>query len=75
MRKGFTLIELMIVVVLIFMFSGLTFPVTYSFFHKSALVDEARRIESSLRKSQALAITGRGDSSAGVKFSAVNPIR
>lgn len=69
MKKGFTLIELLIVIALIFMFSGITFPVTYSFFHKSALEDEARNIESSLRKAQSLAITGRGDSSAGVKFS------
>jgi len=69
MKQGFTLIELMIVIALIFMFSSITFPVSYSFFHKSALKDEARNIESSLRKAQSLAITGRGDSSAGVKFS------
>lgn len=68
-KSGFTLIELMIVVVLIFLFSSLTFPVTYTFFHKSALTDEARNVESSLRKAQMLAITGRGDSGAGVKFS------
>jgi len=69
MKQGFTLIELMIVIALIFMFSSITFPVSYSFFHKSALKDEAGNIESSLRKAQSLAITGRGDSSAGVKLS------
>ena len=69
MQKGFTLIELMIVVVLIFLFSSLTFPVSYSFFHKFAISDQARNIESSLRKAQAVAIAGRGDSSSGVKFS------
>jgi|GEM_PF-1344680 len=68
-KKGFTLIELLIVIALIFMFSGITFPVTYGFFHKSALADEARNAESSLRRAQSMAITGRGDSSAGVRFS------
>ncbi|OGZ18545.1 MAG: hypothetical protein A2Z68_00880 [Candidatus Nealsonbacteria bacterium RBG_13_38_11] len=69
MKQGFTLIELIIVVALIFIFSSTTFPVSYSFFHKTAIKDEARNIESSLRKAQALAITSRNDSSAGVKFS------
>lgn len=68
MKQGFTLIELLIVVALIFIFSSVTFPVSYGLFHKSALKDEARNIESSLRKVQALAITGRGDSAAGVKL-------
>jgi hypothetical protein len=35
---------------------------------KSAIKDEARNMESSLRKAQAVAISGRGDSSSGIKI-------
>lgn len=65
---GFTLIELMIVVALIIMFSALTLPMSFSFFQEATLKDQVRNIENSLRKAQAMAITGRGDSSAGVKI-------
>lgn len=65
---GFTLIELMIVVALIIMFSSLTLPVGFNFYQESTLKDQARSLENSLRKAQAMAITGRGDSSAGVKI-------
>jgi prepilin-type N-terminal cleavage/methylation domain-containing protein len=68
MKKGFTLIELMIVVALIFMFSGLTLPVGFNFYQESTLKDQARNLENSLRKAQAMAMTGRGESSAGVKI-------
>ncbi len=67
-KKGFTLIELMIVVALIIMFSGLTLPVGINFYQESTLKDQARNLENSLRKAQAMAMTGRGDSNAGVKI-------
>lgn len=67
-KKGFTLIEFMIVTALIIMFSGLTLPMGFSFFQETTLKDQVRNIENSLRKAQAMAITGRGDSSAGVKI-------
>jgi len=65
---GFTLMELMIVVALIIMFSALTLPIGFSFFQETALKDQVRNIENSLRKAQAMAITSREDSSAGVKI-------
>jgi len=68
MKKGLTLIELMIVVALIVMFSVLALPMGFNFFQESTLKDQARNIENSLRKAQALAITGRGDSNVGVKI-------
>ncbi len=67
-KKGFTLIELMIVVALIIMFSGLTLPVGFNFYQESTLRDQARNLENSLRKAQAMAMTGRGDSNAGVEI-------
>jgi len=68
MKKSFTLIELMIVVALIIMFSALTLPMGFNFFQESTLKDQVRNLENSLRKAQAMAITGRGDSNAGVKI-------
>ena len=72
MQKGFTFVELIIVVALIFLFSGLIFPINYSFFQKSATRDQARNIQGSLRKAQAAAIAGRDDSNSGIKFFQVN---
>ena len=59
----------MVAVALIFLFSSLIFPISYSSFQESTIRDQARNIESSLRKAQAVAIAGRGDSSSGIKFS------
>jgi len=72
MRNAFTLIELMVVVVLIFSFAGVIFSMDYNFFRKSAIQDQAKNIQNSLRKAQAVAINNRGDSSAGIKFSETN---
>lgn len=69
MQKSFTLIELMIVVALIFLSASFTFLISYGFFQKSTLEDQARNIESSLRSIQASAITGKGDSNFGIKLS------
>lgn len=68
MKKGFTLIELLIVIGLIIIFAGLTLPVGFNFYQESALRDQTRNVENALRKAQALAITGRSESSAGVKI-------
>lgn len=67
-KKGFTLIELMIAIALIIMFSGLTLPVGFNFYQESTLNDQARNLENSLRRAQAMAMTGRGESNAGVKI-------
>ena len=68
MKKGFTLIEFMIVAALIVMFSSLTLPMGFNFYQESTLNDQTRNLENSLRKAQAMAMTGRGDSNAGVKI-------
>lgn len=68
MKKSFTLIEFIIVAALIIMFSSLILPVGFNFYQRSALNDQARNLENSLRKAQAMAMTGRGDSMAGVKI-------
>jgi len=60
----------MIAVALIFVFSGLTLPVGFNFYQESTLRDQTRNLENSLRKAQAMAITGRGANSAGVKIDA-----
>ncbi len=65
---GFTLVELMIVVALIIMFSALVLPMGFSFFQEATLKDQVRNIENSLRKAQAMAMTGQGDSNVGVKI-------
>jgi len=70
MKKGFTLIELMIVVALIVMLSALTLPLGFGFFQETTFKDQVRNIENSLRKAQALAMTSRIDSDVGVR---INP--
>lgn len=67
-KKGFTLIELIIVVALIIMFSALILPVGFNFYQESTLKDQAKTLENSLRRAQAMAITGRRESNAGVKI-------
>lgn len=66
--KGFTLIEFMIVVSLIIMFASLTLPVGFNFYQESTLREQAKNLQNSLRKAQTMAMTGREDSSAGVKI-------
>jgi prepilin-type N-terminal cleavage/methylation domain-containing protein len=66
LKNGFTLIELIIVVALIIMFSALTLPVGFNFYQKSTLKDQAKTLENSLRMAQAMAMSGRGESNAGV---------
>ncbi len=68
MKKGFTLVELLIAVALIIMFSSLTLPVGFNFFQESTLRDQVRNLETSLRKAQAVAISGRGNANAGIKI-------
>jgi prepilin-type N-terminal cleavage/methylation domain-containing protein len=68
MKKGFTLVELLIATALIIMFSSLTLPVGFNFFQESTLKDQTRNLESSLRKAQAVAIACQSDVNAGVKI-------
>lgn len=65
---GFTLIELIIVVALVFMFAGLALPVGFNFYQETTLTDQAKILENSLKRAQAMAITGRNGESAGVKI-------
>lgn len=68
MKKGFALVELLIVIGLLSMILALAFITTFALVFDTALRDQTRNVESALRKAQAVAITGRGDSNAGVKI-------
>lgn len=67
MKKGFTLVELLIIISLLSMILALAFMTTYSLVFDTALRDQTRNVESALRKAQTVAITGRGENDAGVK--------
>jgi prepilin-type N-terminal cleavage/methylation domain-containing protein len=67
-KNGFTLFELLIVAVLISAVLSLAFIINSNLFFNTALRDQTKSVEGALRKAQAVAITGRGDSNAGVKI-------
>lgn len=66
MKQGLTLIELLIVTVLISILLSLAFVINSNLFFGTALRDQTKLLESGLRKAQATAINGRGDSNIGV---------
>ena len=66
------MLELMIVVALIFIFSTLTLPMGFSFYQESSLKDQAKNLENALRKARTMAMTGKGESSAGVALEEVS---
>jgi len=65
-KRGFTLIEAMIVTALLVMFITLGFPIGFSFFQEFTLKDQAQNLENTLQKAQTAAITKRGDTNVGV---------
>ncbi len=67
MKKGFTLVELLLVLGLISIILALAFMTTSSLVFVVALRDQTRNVESALRKAQSSAIAGRGDNGAGGK--------
>ena len=66
--KGFTLVEVMLVVVMIVIIGGVSVPVYQSFQVKNNLGVAANTIVESLRRAQVLSQSGEGDSSWGVRI-------
>ncbi len=66
--KGFTLLELMIVIALMVIFAVLTLPYGMNFYRSRTVEEESRTISNVLARAQSHAITGKEDSNWGVKF-------
>lgn len=67
-QKGFTLIELMLVVSMIAMLSAMTIPISFGSLKKQSVEEEASQLLSVLRQTQAKSMKGRDDSLWGVYF-------
>ncbi len=67
-QKGFTLIEVMLVVAMIAMLAGMTIPITFGSLKKQSVEEESSKLLSVLRQTQAKSMKGRGDSPWGVYF-------
>jgi prepilin-type N-terminal cleavage/methylation domain-containing protein len=67
-QKGFTFIELMLVVAMIAMLAGMTVPITFGSLKKQSVEEESSKLLSVLRQTQAKSMKGRGDSPWGVYF-------
>ncbi len=66
--KGFTLIELLIVIALLGLFLTLTAPFGIQFYRYQIVDNETITLENSLKNAQSYAISGKEDSSWGIKF-------
>ncbi|MDD4062226.1 MAG: LamG domain-containing protein [Candidatus Pacebacteria bacterium] len=67
-QKGFTFIELMLVVSMIAMLSAMTIPISFGSLKKQSVEEEASQLLSVLRQTQAKSMKGRDDSLWGVYF-------
>jgi prepilin-type N-terminal cleavage/methylation domain-containing protein len=67
-EKGFTFLELLIVVGLLAVFTILTIPYGVDFFRSRLLDEEIKAVSEILKRAQAHAISGKDDSDWGVKF-------
>jgi len=67
-RKGFTLLELMLVIGLMVIFATLTIPYGMDFYRSRAVEEQTRTISNILSRAQSHAITGKEDSNWGVMF-------
>lgn len=65
--KGFTLIEMLLVVALLVSISALTIPIGLSFFRAQILSEASNGIISALRESYSRAVAVKTDSSYGVR--------
>ncbi len=66
--SGFSLVEMMIVIALIVMLAAAALPITLDFLFRFTVIGETKILESNLKSAQAKAISGKNDSSFGVKF-------
>ncbi|MFZ2192694.1 MAG: prepilin-type N-terminal cleavage/methylation domain-containing protein [Candidatus Moraniibacteriota bacterium] len=67
-RKGFTLIEIMLVIALMVLISSISVPVYQSFQVKNDLEASSNDLVQSLRRAQVLSQANEGDSTWGVKI-------
>lgn len=70
--KGFTLLELMIVIGLIVALAMMTLPYSMDFYRSRTLEEETRSLSSILDRARSNAISGRMDSNWGVYFESDN---
>jgi Tfp pilus assembly protein FimT len=66
--SGFTILELMIVIGLMVIFGVLTLPYGMNFYRSRSVEEQSRTMSNVLSRAQSHAITGKGDSSWGVKL-------
>lgn len=66
--KGFTLLELLIVIGLLVIFTVMTVPYTFDFFSVRVLEEDTSRVANVLQRAQSNAKSGRDDSDWGVRF-------
>lgn len=67
-QKGFTLVELLLVVALVFIVSLFTFPIGLSFLYAQTLDETTYGLTGTLRAAQSHARHGKADSAFGVKI-------
>ena len=67
-KKGFTLLELLIVIGLIVILTVMTIPYTFDFFSARVLEEDTNRLTNILKRAQTNASSGRNDRDWGVRF-------
>ncbi len=67
-KKGFTLIEILIVVILTALFLAMTVPFTINFYQQRLLDEETSKLANNLKIAQSRSITGKNNSSWGIRF-------
>ncbi len=66
--RGFTLIEMLIVIAMIFVVGAFAFPLTISFLEAQVLDETTSDVTSAFRRAQAQAVFGKHANSFGVKI-------
>lgn len=66
--RGFTLVELLLVIALTFIVGVFMFPMGISFYRTQMLNETAEGMQSALRRAQTFALSGKQDSVFGVKL-------
>ncbi len=66
--KGFTLMELLVVIALLSVFLGLITSLGMNFYRQQVVNEETTKLENNLKNAQSYAISGKGNSSWGIRF-------
>ncbi len=67
-NRGFTLIELTIIIAVVLILSALVIPVTLDFYNSQILEKEVSSLENNLKTIQTWAMSEKDDSAWGIKF-------